>query len=90
MIIKKLLLIKVAICYSEYAYENNTSLVSIVETEGFNETQVVTSTTLNNKGQKIRYAFINSKDKKLHMLMHAVERYTEDDGLWYIETKDIK
>jgi len=24
------------------------------------------------------------------MLVHAVERYTEDDGLWYIETKDIK
>ncbi|MBN2264088.1 MAG: hypothetical protein JW735_14310 [Prolixibacteraceae bacterium] len=80
---------KVAICYSEYDYEYNTSLVSIVETEGFNETQVLNSTTLNNKGQKIRYAFINSKDKKLYMLVHAVERYTEDDGLWYIETKDI-
>lgn len=79
-----------AICFSEFSYENNSSVVSIIETENFNETKVFSSTTLISKAQKIHYAFINSKANKLYMLVHARERYIEDEGIWYIETKELE
>jgi hypothetical protein len=81
---------RVAICYFDYTNDYKSSYVSIFESEGFNETAVIYPTPVPDKGQLVSSAFFNQKGDKLFMIIRAKERYIEDEGEWYIETKELK